>query len=243
MRQRVREANLGGLRSRITGGTDGEGGGDGPVVILLHGFGASGEDLVPLAHYLDVPPEVRFVFPEAPLSLPGYYGEARAWWMIDMERLERDLERGTPADRSSEIPDRLDTARGELVALLDAVRTDLGVPDERVLLGGFSQGAMLSCDVLLRTDRRFAGLVLLSGTLIAQPLWQPRIPARAGTPVLQSHGHADQILPFAAAETLRDLLRAAGLPVEWHPFHGGHEIPPPVLKALATFIAGTVLTS
>jgi len=236
MRQRVRAAKLGGLRARITGGSDGEGGGDGPVVVLLHGFGASGEDLVPLARYLDVPPAIRFVFPEAPLSLPGYSGDARAWWMIDMERLERDMQRGTPTDRSSEIPDRLDTARGELVALLDAVRRELAVPDERVLLGGFSQGAMLSCDTLLRTDRRFAGLVLLSGTLIAQPLWQPRMPLRAGLPVLQSHGRSDQLLPFSAAEKLHDLLTAAGLPVEWHAFHGGHDIPPKILEALAAFV-------
>jgi phospholipase/carboxylesterase len=231
MRQRVREAKLGGLRARITGGTDGEGAGDGPVVVLLHGFGASGEDLVPLAHYLDVPPEIRFVFPEAPMALPGYYGDARAWWMIDMERVERDMQRGTKTDRSSEIPDRLDTARAEL-----AVVRELAVPDDRVLLGGFSQGAMLSCDVLLRTDRKFAGLALLSGTLIAESLWQPRMSQRAGLPVLQSHGRADQLLPYSAAERLRDLLTTAGLSVEWHTFHGGHEIPPQVLDALAAFI-------
>ena len=58
---------LGGLHAVVTGGTDGQGGGDGPVVVLLHGFGAPGDDLVPLTRFLAVPRAVRFVFPAAPL--------------------------------------------------------------------------------------------------------------------------------------------------------------------------------
>ena len=87
----MREAIFGGLRVRITGGSDREGGrkGEGPTVVLLHGFGAPGDDLVPLWRVLDVPREVRFVFPAAPLPLDMGYGDARAWWLIDMERIER----------------------------------------------------------------------------------------------------------------------------------------------------------
>ena len=81
----MRELKLGTLTAHVTGGTDREGGGTGPVVVLLHGYGAPGTDLVPLWRELAVPREVRFVFPEAPLAL-GNGG--RAWWQLDMARLQ-----------------------------------------------------------------------------------------------------------------------------------------------------------
>ena len=80
----MRMDTLGGLTVRLTGGTDGKGGGNGPLVVLLHGFGAPGDDLVPLSEYLDAPTGTRFLFPEAPISIPMGFGDSRAWWMIDM---------------------------------------------------------------------------------------------------------------------------------------------------------------
>src|SRR5208282_2123552 len=94
----MRTLELGGLRVRVTGGTDREGGGDGPALVLLHGFGAPGDDLVSLWRVLAAPAGTRFVFPEAPVSLAAMgYGEGRAWWMIDMERM-LELQRGQPRD-------------------------------------------------------------------------------------------------------------------------------------------------
>ena len=83
----MREEHIGGLRTRVTGGTDGKGGGHGPLVLLLHGFGAPGDDLVSLADVLNVPTGTRFVFPEGPLSLSFGPTDARAWWLIDMARI------------------------------------------------------------------------------------------------------------------------------------------------------------
>jgi phospholipase/carboxylesterase len=80
----MREETIAGLHVRITGGDDREGGGDGPLVVLLHGFGAPGDDLVGLWRQLQVPRETRFVFPEATLALDAaLFGTGRAWWMID----------------------------------------------------------------------------------------------------------------------------------------------------------------
>jgi phospholipase/carboxylesterase len=222
----TRRTRLGDLDARITGDDTG-----GPVVVLLHGFGAPGDDLVALGEWLDAPAGTRFVFPEAPLELNGLYGDARAWWMIDLESLG-----GGPVDRSGEVPDGLASARAQVIGLLEAVRDSLGVADDQVVLGGFSQGAMLSLDVALHTERAFAGLALLSGTLLAERIWAPRMAARRGLPVLQSHGDQDGILSYAAAGRLRDALIAAGLAVEWHAFRGGHEIPPDVLRALGRFL-------
>jgi phospholipase/carboxylesterase len=210
------------------------------VVILLHGFGAPGDDLVALWQTLDAPHGTRFVFPVGPLSLQMGNGESRAWWMIDLEKLQRDRAAGRPRDASHEIPKGLAEARGELLALLEDATRRLGADPRRTVLGGFSQGAMLACDVALRTDRPFAGLVLLSGTLLAKHEWAPLMPKRKGLRVLQSHGHEDPLLPFAQAEHLRDLLVQAGLLVDWVGFRGGHEIPPMVLTRLGPFLRQTL---
>ena len=232
----MRLERLGGLLVRLTGGSDGRGGGDGPVVVLLHGFGAPGDDLVSLWPALNVPRGTRFLFPEAPLSLHLGFGESRAWWMLDLERRNRDIAAGRARDLSREVPNGLAEARARMMALLDEAQRRLGADPKQVLLGGFSQGAMLACDLVLRTDWPFAGLALLSGTLIAKEEWVPLMPKRRGLLVLQSHGSQDPLLPLFLAEQLRDLLAQAGLAVEWVGFRGGHEIPDLVIARLGTFI-------
>jgi len=232
----MHEETFGQLQARVAGGPDREGGGDGPVVVLLHGFGAPGDDLAHLWRILDVPRETRFVFPVGPLSFNMGLGESRAWWMIDVERLEAQLAAGEMRDLSSGMPEGADQAREMLDTLLDDVQDRLGVSSDRLVLGGFSQGAMLSCDLVLRTDRQVAGLVLMSGTLLAEAEWVPLMKKRQGLRVLQSHGMQDPLLPFAVAERLRDHLSSAGLRVEWVQFHGGHEIPDSVIDRLGAFI-------
>jgi phospholipase/carboxylesterase len=227
----MRRETLAGLDLIWSGGTDGNGGGDGPLVLLMHGFGAPGEDLVPLGGMLAVPPSVRFVFPAAPHAIEGGWGDGRAWWMIDLSRLDRN----GVGDLSGEVPVGLAEARAQVLALIAALDERAG-KSAPLVIGGFSQGAMLACDVAGQLERPLAGLVQLSGTLLAARLWGPRLAARAGLPVFQSHGTADPILPFAMAERLRDFLTEAGLSVEWVTFRGGHEIPRPVLAALSRFL-------
>ena len=79
-------------------------------------------------------------------------------------------------------------------------------PGAKVVLGGFSQGAMLACDTALREGPKLAGLVVLSGTLVAEAEWAALFPTLRGTPVFQSHGTFDPLLPFQAAAMLRDLI-------------------------------------
>ena len=236
----MREEQLSGLWTRITGGTDGKGGGNGPVVILLHGFGAPGDDLVSLAADLNVPVGTRFVFPEGPLSLSFGPSAARAWWLIDMARIAADQAAGRLRDLSQDVPKGLAPAREAMLAFLKEVERTFGADPRKTILGGFSQGAMLSCDAMLHTDRPYAGLVQLSGNVLAQPLWGPLMPKRKGLPVFQSHGTQDEILPYVGAERLRDALIHAGLSVEWQSFRGGHEIPWSVLQRLGPFITKAV---
>jgi phospholipase/carboxylesterase len=240
----MRTLEIGGLTVRLTGGTDGSGAGDGPLVVLLHGFGAPGDDLVPLGDVLAraaggsgaARGPVRFAFPAAPLSLDLWPG-ARAWWMIDLARYEAALRSGDPRDLADDVPDGLAAARERVDAMLDGLQTELAVAGSRVAMGGFSQGAMVACDVALRSDRPLAGLVLLSGTFVCRREWTALLAARAGLPVFQSHGQHDPLLPFSLAEELCAAMRAAGITVEWTPFPGGHEIPPRAMAGASAFLA------
>ncbi len=226
----------------ITGGLDRQGSGDGPAVVLLHGFGAPGDDLVPLSQYLRVPADIRFVFPAAPLSLNMGWGDSRAWWMIDMERRAEAREAGRWDELSQEVPVGLTQARTQLQDCLAIMKEELQVPPSSFILGGFSQGAMLSTDVTLHSEWPLSGLILLSGTLIAKQEWLPRLSYRQGLPIFQSHGQEDPILDFTMAQQLRDHLQKAELPVEWVEFEGGHEIPLPVLERMSAFIQRTLVS-
>ena len=213
-------------------------------MVLLHGYGAPGDDLVGLFRVLRVPREVRFAFPEAPLAPPelASYG-GRAWWPIDMAALQRAAVGGQPRDRSLESPAGLPAAHAQIVQVLDGLEAELSVAAGSLILGGFSQGAMLACDVALRTARPLAGLVLLSSTLLSRAEWQPLMAARAGLPVLQTHGRSDALLPHDRAIELRDLMLEAGLKVQWHDFPGAHEVPSSVISRLNEFCNERLPTS
>ena len=215
------------------------------AVVLCHGFGASGTDLVPLAHeLLDRAPalgsNVRFIFPAAPLALPAFGGEARAWWPIDFEAAVAARASG-PQGRAAmrvRLPEGLVQSRRQLAACVQAVGQTSGLPMSRLVLGGFSQGAMVTTDLALRQDEAPAALVILSGTLIAETEWRARAGRRKGLAVLQSHGRQDPILPFQDAVALHELLQEAGLSVDFLPFDGGHTIPEEALERLGTLLLG-----
>jgi phospholipase/carboxylesterase len=214
------------------------------AVVLCHGFGAAGTDLVPLAREIferspALGNRVRFVFPAAPLALAGFEGgQARAWWPIDFEAMLALRASGPEAQATlrSRVPDGLAQARRQLAACVEAVAQTSGLAPSRVVLGGFSQGAMVSCDLALRQDEAPAALVLLSGALLAETEWRTRAPRRKGLSVLQSHGRQDPILPFADAVALRELLEQAGLKVDFLAFDGPHTIPEAALDRLGALL-------
>lgn len=228
-----------GLTVRLVGGDDGEGGGGGPLVVFFHGFGAPGFDLVPLADYLPVAGatggKARFAFPEAPIDLGPMYGGGRAWWRLDPMKLQQAMLTGVPRDLRDEDPEALPALRELVDGALDHL-VERCAPS-RLVLGGFSQGAMLATEMALSTERPLDGLVLWSGAFLAGERWTGAMPTRAGLKVLQSHGQVDPLLSFEGAERLRDALVNAGLEVGFHAFRGAHEIPPVVLKATVDFLS------
>jgi phospholipase/carboxylesterase len=204
-------------------------------VVLLHGYDMRPEDLEPFSHSLNLP--ATFYFPRAPIALPS---GTHCWWPIDQERRARQMQAGA-RDLFEENPPGRAVARDGLAGFLDGVRArHAGQP---LLLGGFSQGGMLSTDAALCAPQPIAGLALLSSSRIAFDEWQLQRARLAGLPVLVSHGTHDKDLAFSAGEALRDFCRNSGAQVTWQPFDGGHEIPLVVWRALRRFILDLARTS
>ncbi len=207
------------------------------VVVFCHGFGAPGDDLVALGEEFarSVPSlgqSARFVFPQAPLSLEALgWGDARAWWMIDMAKLQMAQQTGQLRDLRTERPSGMTEARDQLLALLTELQAETGIPWSKFVLAGFSQGAMIAVETLRHLPAPLGGAILFSGTLINESEWRKPSPNLHGLSIMQSHGRSDVILPYSLSLELKSLLESQGATVRFVEFAGGHAIPPPTLRA------------
>ncbi len=189
-------------------------------------------DLLPLADEL-ASTGMQCVFPQAPYQMPGYPG-GYAWFPRSPEALSAFATGAAFSDLSSFDPPGLAASARELAQVLD----QLGALPEQTVVCGFSQGAMVATELVLGGHwERPAGLVILSGSLIARDRWYTQAPSRAeGLAVLQSHGTLDPVLPEHQARALAKLLSGAGADHEYVSFVGGHAIPDLVLSALKQFL-------
>ena len=192
------------------------------VVVLLHGYGANGDDLIALADaWRPALPNTAFVAPNAPQPIPGMYGGLQ-WFALSM-RDPSEYWRGVAS------------AQPLLDRFLDAELARHGLGPERLVLVGFSQGTMVALHVGLRRATAPAGIVAYSG-LLAGPEHLAETQARP--PVLLVHGEADDLIPVEALHVAREALAAAGVPVEWHVRPRlGHGIDPEAQWLAGNFIA------
>jgi phospholipase/carboxylesterase len=198
-------------------------GGNGPpTLVLLHGYGSSAERWAPFTLTIRWPSPGRFVFPQGPEVMVRTDGspDGRAWWPLNSD---------LPGTR----PPGLKVAASLVEDLLHGGGP---VPRGPVVLGGFSQGAMVASEVAFRSRVPLSALVILSGTLVDEPSWESQFNQRRGLPVFVAHGRQDKTLPYETADRFRQKLEAAGLQVTWCPFEGGHEIPATVVIALNEFL-------
>ncbi|HEY0712102.1 MAG TPA: hypothetical protein VGF45_05475, partial [Polyangia bacterium] len=231
----VADAPFGGLEIAQRGNLrDDERGG--LAVVLLHGWGAPGDDLVDLAEVL-LPKgangaRARFFFPVAPLP---EVGGGRAWWHLDAP--DRPRHAG-PDEKPSETPPhpQLLRVRTAIQGVLRTIRSRFA--PETLVLGGFSQGAMLSLDVAVQGEPAVDRVVAMSGLLLSDSLRGMMTTRGHRPPVLITHGREDQVVPFRAGEVAQTLLAGAGYVVTFRPFDGGHSIPPEVIDEVRTFFVG-----
>lgn len=169
------------------------------IVVLLHGYGADGNDLIALAPgWARALPNALFLSPHAPFPL-----EAGPWgrqWFSLREMSPAALETG--AKSAAPVLDRF----------LDRMLEKYGLDDSKLALGGFSQGCMMALYVGLRRKRAPAAILGYSGALVGGPAWLAEITAKP--PVMLVHGTADSVVPFAALGLAKAALEAAKVPVE-----------------------------
>lgn len=186
-----------------------------PLVLMLHGRGADMHDLADLADLLAEPGTCRFVFANAPRPFEPYPGMAYGWTWFD----------GWPPELAS-----VKASRELLLQFIGEVTQRY--PTSKRIMAGFSQGAMMSLDVGLRTDA--AGIIAMSGGLYEPDL--PDLAAKKGLPVLIAHGIYDDVVPVAYARRARHVLEEAGLDVEYHEYPMQHNVAQEEVAVVREFI-------
>jgi phospholipase/carboxylesterase len=212
----------------------------GPYVILFHGYGANANDLFSFSQILDPSRQATWLFPEGHLDIyfdPSYSG--RAWFPVDIDALQNARMRGEESHLTRKTPEGLSQARDLVKKMLE----DRGIPMSQVILGGFSQGAMLATELSLTASENPAGLLILSGTLLDEDRWTQLASKHKGLPFIQSHGDNDPLLSLQDAKKLEKVLVDAGMRGQLYTFNGGHEIPEFLLRPLSQFIHTYLPTS
>lgn len=185
------------------------------AVIWLHGLGADGYDFEPIVPELGLAASVRFVFPHAPVRPVTINGgmPMRAWYDIIA------FGAAAPQDAAGV------RASAAYVSRLVAREAARGVPPERVVLAGFSQGGAIALFAGLREQRPIAGILALSTYLpLADTLAAERSEANAAVPIFMAHGTADGVVPLAMGAASRSRLEALNYAVDWHEYPMAHAV-------------------
>ncbi|WP_431632953.1 alpha/beta hydrolase [Alkalinema pantanalense] len=189
------------------------------TIVVLHGWGANAEDAAYFTSLLDIP-NYQLLLPDAPIPHP--FNPVGKMWYGFPETFNFTGEWAHLAD--------LQNSRSQLLTWLNTLPTITGVPLERTILGGFSQGGAMTIEVGLELP--LAGCMVLSG------YHHGPIPTLTSPPkTLMVHGRMDNVVPLAAAQETRDRLLEAGVDLQYEEFVTmGHEVSNPVLDRMQTFI-------
>lgn len=194
------------------------------AIVLLHGRGTDENDLVPLLDVLDPERALVGVTPRGPLRLPP--GGAH-WYAV--------REVGFPD------PSTFFATFELLSGWLDTVPEALGVPWERTLLGGFSQGAVMSYALGLGAGRPApAGILALSGFIPTVEGFEVDLDGRGGYPVAIGHGTLDPVIDVRFGREASERLVAAGADVVYRETQMGHSVDPDFLVELRPWVASVV---
>ena len=188
-------------------------------IIWLHGLGADGNDFAPIVPALVDPawPPLRFVFPHAPVRPVTINNgmSMRAWY--DIAAFDLNARQDEAGMRAS---------IGEVETLI-AREHSRGVPSERIVLAGFSQGGAIALAAGLRHPEKLAGIIALSTYLpLHTALAAERSAANAAIPIFWGHGTLDPVVILQRGTDSRDLLQSLGYAVDWHTYLMAHAVCP-----------------
>jgi phospholipase/carboxylesterase len=200
------------------------------TVIVLHGLGADGSDFVSIVKELNLPKDihVRFVFPNAPL-MPitinnGYV--MPAWYdVLSMNIDQRADKKGIDVSV-------------EKIQQLIAREEKLGVPANKIVVAGFSQGAVIALTTGLRAVKPLAGLLALSGYLpFAEDAIAKSLPVTRNIPIFMAHGTQDRVVPYALGEAAYNLLKKTGFAAGWQNYEMGHSVCAPEITDIGKWLS------
>lgn len=203
---------------------------DGPAtgaLFLHHGRGSWEGDLIPLADHFDPEQKLHVIAPRAPLRVedaPGFH-----WYTVPRV--------GYPD------PETFNSSKQALAEFHDDQLERIAVSPDRAVLGGFSMGSVMSFALGLSADRpQPAGILGMSGFIpvLDDNSWQPDFESRADLPVFIGHGTFDPVIDFGFAEIAKNKLEKAGLPLEFFPFDGGHEVSPDEVAPIRDWLSRTL---
>jgi phospholipase/carboxylesterase len=201
-------------------------------VIWLHGLGADGYDFDPIVPALRLPggPEIRYVFPHAPIRPVTINGgaEMRAWYdIVALQRGAREDEEGI---RES----------GEALAALVRREAERGIPSDRVVLAGFSQGGAIALHAGLRHPEKLAGIIALSTYLPLRHADGEFHPANRATPVFMGHGSLDPVIPALLGQESAGFLAARGYDVSFKSYVMPHSVCPEEIEDIRGWMGGAL---
>ncbi|WP_455380398.1 alpha/beta hydrolase [Acidihalobacter prosperus] len=193
------------------------------TLIWLHGLGADGHDLLPLANTLSLQniSGIRQIFPHAPFRQMQAWNDTpiRAWYRFDQPIFDR-------GENDADIRESIHHIE-TLVKLEHAALP----PGGRLIMGGFSQGGLIALAAGLGSAKSVNGVVALSTYL-----WKDSKPSNNSIPVYMAHGQSDPIIPIAVAQASARRLEAFGIPVEWHEYAMAHSISQEEIRSLSIWL-------
>ncbi|HZM33575.1 MAG TPA: alpha/beta fold hydrolase [Burkholderiales bacterium] len=195
------------------------------TIIWLHGLGADHSDFEPIVPELDLPPSVRFIFPDAPVRPVTINGgmRMRAWYDI--------LQLGPGPEDEAGVR--------ESQKIVEGLIAQAGVPPERIVLAGFSQGGAIVLHTALRYRKPLAGVVALSTYVPLQATVEKEVSEENGNlPIFMAHGRLDDIIPLPRAAASRDLLTRMGYRVQWREYAMPHSVCIEEIGHISAFLKG-----
>lgn len=195
------------------------------AVIWLHGLGADGHDFEPIIPELNLPDSlaIRFIFPHAPIRpvTINAGAEMRAWY---------DPHSGESSDSD------IQKSSGSIYAFMQR-EMQRGVPSERIILAGFSQGGVVALYTGLRATHRLGGILALSTYLHdVAAAEREQSDDNLAIPIMMAHGTMDQMIPIVRAATSRENLIRLGYDVRWFDYHMAHQVCAEEIAQIADFL-------
>ena len=187
------------------------------AVIWLHGLGADGHDFAPVVPQFNLPNTlgVRFIFPHAPMRAITINGgmPMRAWFNM------------TAISESAAIDHQGLSESTDVINELIRQQHQKGIPDNKIVLAGFSQGGALALHAALHYPKQLAGVIALSTYIpTGAEITQSILPSNNSTPIFMAHGQSDTLVPYSLGEKSYRMLHKIGLNISWHTYPMAHSV-------------------